>query len=119
MTTPLNLSSADTSGFEPFKSGLQEVMVTKIDDVVIKNESGEGTYPAGTPGFNFEFTVQGGEFEGRKVWNNYWLPSAEFIASQDAEGQRKSNFAVGRFARALIALGYAEKDVKCGKVQVR
>lgn len=114
-TTPLNLATADISGFDPFRAALYEVMVTKIDDVSVKNESGEGKYPAGTEGYNFEFTVQGGEFEGRKVWNNYWLLGADYIASLSPDEQKKANFTVGRFARALIALGYAEKDVTSGK----
>jgi hypothetical protein len=121
MTTPLNLSTADDSGYEPFPGGLQEVMVTGIKDIAIKEDT-EGKYPPGTPGYSFEFTVQGGEYEGRKVWNNYWLPSQEWIntlpVDSDDKGaatQKKANFAVGRFVRALIALGYAEKDVKGGK----
>jgi len=110
---PLNLAGADLRGFEPFDAGRYELAVTECDMVYTKNESGEGKMPAGTPGYNVRFTVQGGEFDGRHVWNNYWMPTAEFEESSD-ENKKKAATMKGIFARFLIAVGYSTEEVTSG-----
>lgn len=114
MGAVLDLSSADASGLDPFKGGLYPLGITKCSPVEIKNESGEGKYPAGTPGYNVEFTVQEGEFEGRKVWNNYWILPEDFIATLPKEEQDKARFSNGRFVRLLTAAGIEESEIKSG-----
>lgn len=114
---PLNLAGADLKGFEPFDAGRYELKVTEMDVVYTKNESGDGKMPAGTPGYNVRFTVQGGKFDERHVWNNYWLPTAEFEESSE-ENKQKSQKMKGIFARFLIALGYSEEEVTGGSFQV-
>ena len=114
MGTVLDLSSADASGLEPFKGGLYPMGITKCSPVEIKNESGEGKYPAGTGGYNVEFTVQEGEFEGRKVWNNYWILPEDYIQTLSKEDQDKARFANGRFVRLLVAAGIEESEIKSG-----
>lgn len=113
MTEPLNLAGADLRGFEPFDAGRYELAVTECEQVFTKNESGEGKMPAGTPGWNVRFTVQGGKFDGRHVWNNYWVPTKEFAESSDENGKKAATMN-GILARFLIAIGYSTEEVTSG-----
>lgn len=114
MTEPLNLAGADLRGFEPFDSGKYEAAITeKPDQVFTKNESGEGKMPPGTPGYNVRFTITGGQFDGRHVWNNYWIPTQEYADSSE-ENAKKAATMKGIFARFLIAIGYSEDEVTSG-----
>lgn len=66
----VNFSDAVERGnFDAFR-GKHHVKITGIEETETKNE---GKLPAGTPGLIFEFTVQEGPYENRKVWNNFWL----------------------------------------------
>ena len=49
-----------TVGFEPLPNGEYELMVDKVNSV--QKKSGDGTTLA------WEFTVNSGEFQGRKLW---------------------------------------------------
>jgi hypothetical protein len=67
----LNLSGAESfSGFDPIPGGTYHV---KITDGELRETKNEGKLPAGTPGVNWEFTVQDGENADRKVWTNQWI----------------------------------------------
>jgi hypothetical protein len=114
---PLNLSGADLKGFEPIPAAKYEAHVTDMEVVYTKNESGEGKMPAGTPGYNVRFTVDGGEYDERHVWNNYWMPTKEYEESGD-EGKKKAATMKGILARFLIALGYSEEEVTGGSFSI-
>lgn len=67
----LNLSGVEAfGGFDPIPGGNYHVKITDGSEVETKND---GKLPAGTPGINWEFTVQDGEHAGRKVWTNQWI----------------------------------------------
>src|SRR5215831_5605871 len=112
-TEPLDLSGADLRGFEPIDANTYEMAVTGMEKVFTKNESGEGKMPAGTPGWNVRYTVQGGKYDERHVWNNYWLPGADYSESSD-EAKKKAATMLGMFGRFLIAVGYSEAEVTGG-----
>jgi hypothetical protein len=67
-----NFSDVDSfTGFEAIPAGLYHVKVTDGTETEVKNEGGK--LEQGTPGVNWEFTVQDGEFAGRKVFTNTWI----------------------------------------------
>jgi len=56
--------------FDAIPAGVYNVAVTDWSKVETKNE---GKIPAGTPGVNWEFTIQDGDYENRKLWTNHWI----------------------------------------------
>lgn len=76
MSDAFNLDFTDVQGgdFDALPAGNYLVAVTDWDNTETKNAgTGKNPLPVGTPGINWEFTVQDGEFENRKVWTNHWL----------------------------------------------
>lgn len=98
----LDLSSADTRG-NFMESGWKDAVVTEVTGV--KTENPDGNLPLGTPGINVKFTIDGGEYDNRNVWNRYWFPPAEY-------DEKKRNRTLGMFVRFLGALGFDEADIK-------
>lgn len=102
----LNLADADLRGFDPIDAGSYDAVVHEAKGT--KTTNPDGNLPEGTDGIRVTFKVQGGEFDGRNIWNTYWFPPAEY----DAE---KRNKMLGMFARFLMAIGYPQKEVTSGK----
>lgn len=98
----LDLTSADTRG-NFMEGGWKDALVSNIE--MIRAENPDGNLPIGTPGINVQFTVDGGQYNERKVWNRYWFPPAEYDA-------QKRDRSLGMFVRFLVACGYDEKEVK-------
>lgn len=106
MTEVLDLSGANMSGFDPIPSGSYPAVVFEINQVEVENDTGK--LPVGTPGYNVQFAIDGGEFNNRRVFNRYWIPPSDYD-----EAKRKNM--TGMFARFLLAIGYTEKEVTGGK----
>jgi hypothetical protein len=111
----LNLSGAESfSGFDPIPGGTYHV---KITDGELRETKNEGKLPAGTPGVNWEFTVQDGENADRKVWTNQWI-HPKTINSDDLDVQDAIDRSIG--ADLTIRVSYraaseqydASNDVK-------
>lgn len=100
--TTLDLSSADTRG-NFMESGWKDAVVVNVEPLVTDNPNGK--LPVGTPGFNVMFKIDGGPFDGRNVWNRYWMPPVGY-------DEEKRNKSLGMFARFLTAIGYPEDQVK-------
>lgn len=98
----LDLSTADTRG-NFMEGGWKDALVAEVEP--IKTENPDGKLPMGTPGINVQFTIDGGQYDTRKVWNRYWIPPASY----DKEKRDKS---LGMLARFLMAIGYPEDEVK-------
>jgi hypothetical protein len=98
----LDLTSADTRG-NFMEGGWKDAIVGNIE--MIKAENPDGNLPLNTPGINVQFTIDGGQYDNRKVWNRYWFPPAEYDA-------QKRDRSLGMFVRFLVAIGYDEKEVK-------
>lgn len=98
----LDLSSADTSG-NKMENGWKDALVAEITAIETQNEGGK--LPLGTPGINVRFTIDGGPFNGKSVWNKYWFPPADY----DKEKRAKL---LGMFSRFLTAIGYSDEEVK-------
>lgn len=100
MSTVLDLSGADTSGFDPVPAGRYNVHVHKTEMDQTKNE---GKLPAGTPLVKVQLKIQDGECEGRLIFDQFVLPPA---------GYEKQAIMLGFLVRFLVALGYDESKVK-------
>lgn len=91
MSPKVDWGQATEVEFEPLPNGMYEARLTGF-------EESDGAGPSGYPYFNLEWTVDDGEFQGRKVWNTLSLsPKALFMGK-----------------RVLLALGADEGDVSPG-----
>ena len=100
----LNLADADTSAgnFDPIPARSYDMLVYEVEPVEIAEDT-QGKLPPGTPGYNIQFRVDGGEYDNRVVFKRFYLPGEDY----DAEKRRKS---LGIFVNFLVAMGY-DKDV--------
>jgi hypothetical protein len=57
-------------GFDPIPAAWYAVAIADYDTTETRNE---GKIPQGTPGINWMFEVDGGEYDTRKLWTNHWL----------------------------------------------
>lgn len=62
-------ASSEARSFEPIPSSTYPARITDID----LRECGPASKNAGKPYWAVEFTIQEGEYEGRKVWTNAML----------------------------------------------
>lgn len=110
MPGPLNLSDADLSGFEPLNPGRYNAEVFEITMDAVKNTSGEGKMPAGTPMVKIQFKL--GDFEdekgntvtNRRVFTQFVIPPKDY-------DKAKASKMKGMLARFFIATGDAEEVV--------
>lgn len=75
--------AVDLSGvggdFEPIPAGIYHVRLTDYEE----KETGANAKHPENPYYNLEFTVQSGEFEGRRLWTNMMLPPYQpFVLKQ-------------------------------------
>lgn len=112
----LNLSNADTSGFEALPAGSYYADVVKVEAVETKGGDG-AALPKGTPGINLQFKITGkvgedepqGEdspYNNRRQFRKWYFPPAKGYDKTKAD---KMN---GMIVRLLTALGYTEEEVK-------
>jgi hypothetical protein len=101
----LNLSDADLSGFEAIPAGRYNAEVFKIETDAVKNTSGEGKMPAGTPMLKIQFRITEEPYANRRVFVTYVIPPKGY----DEEKAKKMK---GMIARFFIALGDSEEAVK-------
>ena len=106
----LDLSGADTSGFDAIPSGRYFCSVFKAE--MRETKGGENAkVPAGTPLINIQWQVhhpvgepENAEYENRRVFSSYVVPPKE----HDKEKAAKMK---GMIVRLLVALGYEESEV--------
>lgn len=107
----LNLNSlkgADTKGFEAIPAGTYDALVYEAGHVEVK-EGSTGSLPAGTPGIKVQFKIDGGEYDNRRVFSNYWIAP---------KGHDKKQVMDNILASFLVALGFDEDDVTSGKLDI-
>jgi len=104
MSGPLNLSDADMKGFDPLEPGRYNAEVVEITMDAVKNLSGEGKMPAGTPIVKCQFKITDEEYANRRVWVQYVIPPKDY-------DKGKASKMKGMLARFFIALGVPEEEV--------
>lgn len=111
MSDVLDLSGAKLGQFDLMPSDWYDALVHEVTPIEIEKD--DGKLPMGTPGFNVQFKIDGGEYDGRSQFNRFYLP--------DPDGDydhSKAQTMRGRFADFLMAIGYAEKDITSGKFKL-
>lgn len=94
MSNVLDLSGADTSGFQPVPAGAYNATVFSIE---MAETSGSGKLEAGIPMVKVQFALQDEPYENRRVFTNYVLPNQD-------QHENSSRF-LGSFVNFLAALG--------------
>jgi hypothetical protein len=110
---PLNLSDADTRGFEAIEAGRYPAEVFEMKMDAVKNADGRGKMPAGTPMIKVQFKITDPELKEVKgyeprVFAQYIIPPAEYDAAKAAKIK-------GMLVRFFTALGVPEDQVKSKK----
>lgn len=104
---PLDLSGAKVGQFDLMDSGWYDAHVHEVTPIEIEHD--EGKLPMGTPGYNIQFKVDGGESDGRSQFNRFYLPK------EGEYDESKRQTALGRFVDFLVAVGYSKEEVMSGK----
>lgn len=94
MTNVLDLSGADTSGFQPVPPNSYNATVFAIE---MAETSGGGKLPEGVPMVKVQFAIQDEPYENRRVFTNYVLPTPD-------QHENSARF-LGSFVNFLNALG--------------
>lgn len=101
MSNILDLSGADTAGFEPVPIGSYNATVFEVD---VAETTGSGKLPAGVPMVKVQFAIQDEPYVNRRVFNNYVLPSA-------GQHENSARF-LGTFVNFLVGVGEDETKIK-------
>jgi len=101
---PLNLSDADLSGFDAVDAGRYNAEVFEMKMDAVKNTSGKGKLPAGTPMIKVQFKLLDNGVENRRVFVSYAIPPTTYDAKKAATMK-------GMIARFFMALGEPEEKV--------
>jgi hypothetical protein len=110
---PLNLGDANLKGFDALEPGRYNAEVFEMTMDAVKNTSGTGKMPAGTPMIKVQFKLLSnsrGETDGinnRRAW-------ATFVIPPEGYDERKAQNMKGMIARLFIALGTPEETVLSG-----
>jgi len=108
---PLNLSDADIKGFEAVEAGRYNAEIATMTIDAVKNTSGTGATPAGTPMIKVRFKLisdMAGNTEGlenKSVFASYVVPPKE-------HDPKKAAVMKGMIARLFMALGNSEDEVR-------
>jgi len=108
----LDLSNADTSGFDALPSGRYRCSIFQAE--MAETKGGENSkLPAGTPMLKIQWQVhhpvaepENADYENRRVFSQY------VISPKDYENAAKLN---GMLVRFLMAVGYEESEVTSKK----
>jgi hypothetical protein len=104
----LDLSGADTSGFEAMPSGRYRCSIFSAEMVETKGSEGS-KLPAGTPMIKVQWQVhfnvtdpENAEYENRRLFSNYSIPEKDYENAAKLQGM---------LVRFLVAIGYEESEV--------
>ena len=110
----LDLSGADTSGFEPAPAGIYDAVV--YDAEWTETAGGDNAkLPKGTPMLKVQFKIIEGGEEGKyynyRVWGQYTLPPEVGIDGQPYPKDKAARL-LGGLVNFFVAIGYDETEVR-------
>lgn len=101
----LDLSDADTSGFDPIPPQRYEAEIYGYEH----KESGETSKVPGTPMLNIQFRVTAPEeFENRRVFRNYMMPGDDYPEADKAKKMK------GMLVSLFEACGFTQEEIMSG-----
>lgn len=106
-TGPLNLADADLKGFDALEPGRGNAVIHELKMDAVKNASGTGKMPAGTPMIKVTFRLTEDNEDGlenRKLWAQYIMPPNDY-------DKKKAQMMKGMLVRFFVALGEPEEKV--------
>ena len=112
-SSPLDLSGANTSGFDALDAGRYDAEVYEMSWDAVKNADGKGKMPTGTPMLKIQFKVMEPKIDGqvvdqdRRVFTQFVIPPKDY-------DEKKASTMKGMVARFFMALGFEEDQVKSG-----
>lgn len=111
----LDLSGADTTGFDPVDGGRYDAEVWEMEWQKTKPDA-TGAYGPNWPYINVQFKIEGRvnkESVGdRRVFAKF------FPKAPDGYDPKKAAKSQGTFVNFLVALGYKEEDIKTASFQL-
>lgn len=112
---PLNLTGADTTGFEAADAATYNCEVVRAEWVEGGTKGGEGSkMPAGSPLFKLAVKITDEAGNGAWAWGQYSLP----VPSYEKANKDKAAKLKGGFVNMLVALGEDEDEVKSGEYEL-
>lgn len=108
MGLTINLTDVESGGYDPLPSGAYTVRVTDGE----LRESGPSAKNPGSQYINWEFTVQDGEYENRRVWTNTSLLPQALFRLKELLG------ATGRFSDLDGVLDFEIDDVLGAEMRI-
>lgn len=106
----LNLSDGDTSGFEALDSGRYTAEIFELGMDAVKNTSGQGKMPAGTPMIKCQFKLTGEDANGKSVENRRAFMT--LVVPPDGYDEKKAQRMKGMIINFFTALGDDEASVR-------
>jgi hypothetical protein len=103
----LDLSGVDFTGFTPLDAGTYDCELFEYKWTATKGGA-NAKLPEGTPRLNVTTKVIEPEFEGRRFWDGFNIPPADYDADKRAQ-------ALGFLGRFLKAMGLEEDAIKTKK----
>jgi hypothetical protein len=108
---PLNLGDANIKGFDAVDAGRYNAEIVAITVDAVKNATGAGKTPAGTPMIKVQFKLlsnlegETDSIENRRVFASYVVPPKDY-------DKKKADTMKGMIARFFMALGHSEEEVR-------
>lgn len=110
MSGPLDLTGADLKGFVALDPGRYNAEVIKLEMDAVKNTSGQGKTPAGTPMIKVQFRVLEPKINGEVVEQDRRVFQTLVIPPKDYDAKKAATMK-GMIARFFVALGESEEKV--------
>jgi hypothetical protein len=114
MSNVLDLSTADTSGFDPVPSGRYNVRIHEGSWSETKGKTEhnpDAKMPAGQPILKLQLRIQDEPYVNRVVFDQFVFPPNDY-------DKTKRDRMLGSFVRFLVAAGYDESEVKSKKFKL-
>lgn len=110
-TPVLDLSQAESGGFDALDSGTYSATVKEVTMSETKGREG-AALPAGTPMLKVQFRIDEEPYNNRRVFSQYVFAGAKKADGSKNENQQKT---LGIFVSFLEAIGYDPAEIKSGK----
>ncbi|HEY1248463.1 MAG TPA: DUF669 domain-containing protein [Nitrososphaera sp.] len=103
MSPLLDLTDANTDGFEPLPQGRYQAEIFEI--TMDETSNPDGKVPKGTPLIKVQYKVTEEPYENRRLFQ-------QFVVPPDTHEKSKRAWMLGMIANFFMAMGFDETEVK-------